>query len=438
MSTFTVVNETTLAEAIRRCQSRLAYIAPGITASIVEAMTQVMARAHSPALTVIIDAHPDVFRLGYGTMEGLEALRKLATDQMLPVRYQPGLRVGVLVVDDEVSVYAPTPLLIEAGSTSETRPNAIVLDPKAPTEQLLRACAVEGTDGTNTPLATDAEIGRTAATPELLADSLAELKRLPPKPFDLARIERVYSAKLQYVEFEVSNYKLASKKVSIPNDLLVGDDATLNARLKNSISLLEDTAKLKVQIADFDPRTGQRIMKGGQPALVEYSEQSIERERKQIYDDFLTAIPNHGQLIPKARRKAFDARVEWLLARIEAFKEGIEAALHAAIDESIHNLAEALLPAIAKRPPERLLRHCLSEEPSESDLRSALVLDLRDAFMRCLKEYTPSVRVTFKDLTYETIKDESFRKQLRDRFPGLDEQGVESLFDEHDAAREHR
>ena len=38
MSTFTVVNETTLAEAIARCQSRLAYIAPGITARIVEAM----------------------------------------------------------------------------------------------------------------------------------------------------------------------------------------------------------------------------------------------------------------------------------------------------------------------------------------------------------------------------------------------------------------
>jgi len=49
--------------------------------------------------------------------------------------------------------------------------------------------------------------------------------------------------------------------------------------------------------------------------------------------------------------------------------------------------------------------------------------------------FTPSVKVSFKDLTYETIKDPKFSELLKKAFPSL-EQG--SIFDEHDAAPELR
>ncbi|WP_312798202.1 hypothetical protein, partial [Tianweitania sp.] len=127
MSTFTVVNEITLVGAITRCAWRLVYIAPGVTEPIVKAMSQLMARDEPPALTVIVDTDAEVCRLGYGTLDGLKALQQLSTNQMLPVRYQQGLRLGVLICDDEISVYSPTPLLIEAGAEREDQPNAIQL-----------------------------------------------------------------------------------------------------------------------------------------------------------------------------------------------------------------------------------------------------------------------------------------------------------------------
>ncbi len=88
MTTFTVVNEDTLAAAVDQSRERLVYIAPGITAKIVAAMAVAMQGTQPPPLTVIIDTDPEVCRLGYGTVEGLKALQ--AAGQMLPIRYQRG------------------------------------------------------------------------------------------------------------------------------------------------------------------------------------------------------------------------------------------------------------------------------------------------------------------------------------------------------------
>lgn len=438
MSTFTVINENTLVQAINGCVQRLVYIAPGITDKVVAAMGALMQRSQSPALTVVIDADPEVCRLGYGTVEGLKALQALATGQMLAVRYQPGLRLGVLICDEEIAVYSPTPLLIEAGSARADQPNAINLGVANPVDRVLKACAAEGETGPAAPLISEAEVGSQPATPELLQRSLKDLERLPPKPFDLARIERVYSSKLQYVDFEVTGYKLADRRVRVPNDLLIGSDDTLQSRLRNSLSLLEAKNTLTIEIPDADPKTGKPLMKQGSPVMVGYSEATIERERKQIYEDFLTPVLGHGQLISKSRRKAFDTRIDWFRERVKAFSEGVGDELEAAIESSIQSLTDSLLPGVMARPPERLLKHTLNEDPGEDEIREALCADLGRAFNLTDDFYQPKIKTVFKDLTYETIKDTKFRDLLRTSFPGLGEQGVEDLFDEHDSAPELR
>jgi len=436
MSTFTVVNEDTLAADVKHCRERLVYIAPGITGKIVGAMREAMQRSQPPALTVIIDADPEVCRLGYGTVEGLKALQALAAAQMLPIRYQPGLRLGVLVADDQIAVYSPTPLLIEAGSDQADQPNAITLGAGNPLDRVLKACAAEGDSDPAAPLPTEAEVGTVAATPELLNKSLKELERLPPKPFNVARTERVYNSKLQYVEFEVTGYKLTARRVQIPTDLLVGTDKTLEARLRNSFSLLEGKEALVVQIADADPDTGEvRLDKQGKPLMVRYSELAIEEERKRIYKDFLTAVPGHGQLISKMRRQAFDKRVAWFEARVAAYKTAVEKELTEAMERSVKELTQALLPAVMTRPPARLMKYSLSLAPTEDDYRAAVEAELSQAFNLGDRFFQPTVKVIFKDLTYETIKDAKFKDHLEKSFPGLNHRWY---FEEHDSAPEVR
>ncbi len=436
MSTFTVVNEETLAAAVDRCRERLVYVAPGITEKIVAAMALAMQRTQAPSLTVIIDADPEVCRLGYGTVEGLKALQALAAGQMLPIRYQPGLRLGVLIADGEIAVYSPTPLLIEAGSDRVDQPNAITLGASNPLDRVLKACAAEGESGPDMSLPSGAEVGTMAATPELLQNSLKELERLPPKPFDVARTERVYNTKLQYVDFEVTGYKLTARRVQIPTDLLVGTDKTLEARLRNSFSLLEGKESLVVQIADADPDSGEpRLDKQGKPMMVSYSELAIEEERKKIYADFLTPVPGHGQLISKMRRKAFDMRLAWFKARVAAYTLAVKQQLDQAVEASVKELTQALLPGVMQRPPARLMKHSMSLAPTEDDYRAAVEAELSQAFNLGDRFFQPTVKVIFKDLTYETITDEKFVAQLKKLFPSLGQQG---FFEEHDSAPELR
>lgn len=81
---------------------------------------------------------------------------------------------------------------------SEGAPNGVFIGTDAG-DQLAHAVSAAGTD----TLPLNAEIGRQVVTPEDVQRTVAELSKNPPIPVDLARITRVFSTKLQFVEFAV-------------------------------------------------------------------------------------------------------------------------------------------------------------------------------------------------------------------------------------------
>jgi len=81
------------------------------------------------------------------------------------------------------------------------------------------------------------------------------------------------------------------------------------------------------------------------------------------------------------------------------------------------------------------MKHSMSFELTESDYRAALEAELSQAFNLGDRFFQPVVKVIFKDLTYETIKDPKFVAQLNKSFPGLAQHG---FFEEHDSAPELR
>lgn len=429
MTTFSSINEETLAAAISCCQNRLVYIAPSVTLLVAQAIESLLLRKDEPSITLVIDTDPEVCRLGYGTVEGLKHLQQIVDQYHLALRYQSGLRVGVLISDEEVIAYAPTPLLIEAGTTSngKAQSNAIILGSN-PLNEVLTACAEDS-------LLTQAEIGNQAITPDMLKATLSSLEEQPPKAYDISRIERVYSSKLQYVEFEVVGYRLSSRRAKIPNDLLVGNDEVLEQRLQNSFSLLEGKDTLVVEINDCDPHTNEPKLIKGEPKTIKYSEIQIEKDRKKIYEDFLTVIPKHGQLITRARRNAFDARITWFESRLDAFKTGVRERLDVEIEKSIQELSIVLLEGVRDRIPDRLLKFTCSQKPSDDELLVIIRHDLRHAFDLNKIFFNPQVKVVFKDLTYETICDPEFREILDKKFKGL-YASSKDMFNEHYSAPE--
>lgn len=440
MGTFTVVNDRTLCEAIAATQQTLVYVAPGIAKPVVDAIGKSLRSKPHLLVTAIIDLDPEVYRLGFGTEEGLRALQELAGQQHFELRQQKGLRVGLLVTDQRTLVYSPTPLLIEAGSTSEEKPNAIVIPRDAdPTAALLHACGAPSAGDASTPPPQQAEVGRQPATPMAVEASLASLKEVPPKKFSVARIERVYESKIQFVELELTGYRLSAKRVNIPNDLLLGEEKAFKERLKNSFLLLqgEQTITVRIPVFDLNTATPEAAQEGSQGPTEEWSEAKLEEQRKALYDEFLISVPRFGHVIMRRNRPAFDKRLKLLEAQIEAFNKAIQKELGAKVNDAVQALAKTLLPRIRDRLPQRYHRVLPMSAPDEELVLSILEQDLATSFGGATEVFKPELRSVFKDVTYESISDPRFRealgKALRDS--GGERLGAQ-LFSEHDAAPE--
>ena len=132
MSTFQEVNDASLIELISKAQRRVIFVAPGVHTAVAEELGKRFAEIDQLQVTVVIDPDEDVCRIGCGDAKGLALLSDYATRQSFALMAQPGLRIGVLLVDDVTLVWSPTPRSIErpplgvATTPTEGSPNGLL------------------------------------------------------------------------------------------------------------------------------------------------------------------------------------------------------------------------------------------------------------------------------------------------------------------------
>ncbi len=73
--TFAVASDEALVELISRARSRLVVIAPALTKPVADAVSRRFDELGQLSVTVILDADPEVYRLGFGDQEALETIR---------------------------------------------------------------------------------------------------------------------------------------------------------------------------------------------------------------------------------------------------------------------------------------------------------------------------------------------------------------------------
>ena len=123
-------------------------------------------------------------------MEGLEILRSIADTNQVQIQHQPGLRIGVLISDDDTLIFSLPALLVEAGSNQPNKPNAILLA-GTNLKQVEIAC---GIDESTIPV--KSEIGSEIIDDKKIDEVKKNLKANPPKPFNISRIEKVFNSKI--------------------------------------------------------------------------------------------------------------------------------------------------------------------------------------------------------------------------------------------------
>lgn len=193
--TFTNVDDKVLCEVIAQARQRLVFVAPGIRPPVAKALASAIRVVPASAIHLVLDVDAEVCRLGYGDKDfkGMEILQVVATRHGLTVNHHPGIRIGLLIADDTTLIYSPTPELIATESHQPEKPNAIILQKQLPS-QLANACGVGG-EGFAT-----VEVGKDQIDERAVEAVKRDLQDRPPKEFNVARIERVFSSMLHYVE----------------------------------------------------------------------------------------------------------------------------------------------------------------------------------------------------------------------------------------------
>ena len=83
---FTVASDAALIDLIRKAKSRLAVISPALTKQVADALVARFGEQDRLYLTVVLDADPEVYRLGYGDPEALEIIRSASVEAQFDLR----------------------------------------------------------------------------------------------------------------------------------------------------------------------------------------------------------------------------------------------------------------------------------------------------------------------------------------------------------------
>lgn len=422
--TFTSVDDTVLKEVIAKARQRLVFIAPGIRPPVADALARAMDIIPRDAVHLVLDVDSEVCRLGYGDKDfkGLEILQSAAAKHGLTVNHHPGIRIGLLIADDTTLIYSPTPLLIEAESRQSDKPNAIILKNELPV-QLANACAV-GSEGFAT-----LEVGKDRIDARNVEAVKRDLQDRPPKEFNVARIERVFSSMLQYVEFRIEDYKLTSRSLLLNPELFGVRNAEVVRRLTNRYHLFSETDALTVEI----PHIGEDAKPDSKKPKEKFGALSIDRERNRIKKRFVIEAGNYGSLILRRNVEAFENDIRILEAKIAAYRQAVQNQIKKRTDEIVAELLTALMERLKAAPPDHWQSRFLGKLPTDEDIKRLFEQEVQSEVNRVKTDFDPKVFTAYKDVTYPTFKDPKFRELMEKRFG---KEAIARIFNEYDVAPE--
>ena len=342
--TFTAATDDSLISLIEGAKDRLAIIAPGLTTPVARALAARMRELPDLSLTVILDADAEVYRMGYGDAEALEIIREVSLSKMFDLREQPGVRIGVVISDDRTMVYAPVSRNVEAGSTTEEKPNAIMLGGRA-TEKLAEASGAA--DG-------EMEVGVTGVEPGRVAQMEEDLKANPPIPFDLTRKLRVFMTEVQYIELRVLNADFGSHKIKLPKGFQKLDDESLRRDIDSSLKIPIDLEKqLDVSINSY---RGHETLK--------VNEAAIKRERDGIERTFFHDWKGRGKVILRKDKEQFTNEKDRLVEIITEYHKSLKTKFEDSKIIFRQRLVSEFLGVWQKSPPEHLIRRRKTDKQS--------------------------------------------------------------------------
>ena len=412
---FCSLDSSAIAKDIRGAERLVCYAAPGVQQEPANAMADVAKRIGPELVTVCVDFDERVMRMGFGDLGAPKILRAAG----IVVRSTPGLRTGLVIVDDDGYIFTPTALYLELDERSTDAPNALRLSPAQVTEALARLSpAAKAMAMVLAKSPEERERIRNQAV-EVPSVEIAEtkfaaveqrLKEAPPVQFDMARQVRVFEPYLQYVDLRLTGAAIQRHRVAIPKIIQnLGGDAGVQTRLKTTFDLIERESEL--------------------------SSKPLEDELNEIKKNFTPSLgKDHGRVLLKAQKTLLEKRLAEFQNKLKKFQEGVQANLQKHLDGSREEIVEYYLPRVLESPPDAFSGQLLTDKPTQDDARKWLRRQLNDVFPTA-EELIRKMELhkTYKDVTFETLNREDFLPLIQEAFPDVN---WEKAYEEFRAAGE--
>ncbi|MCX7347877.1 MAG: hypothetical protein NTU78_19530, partial [Alphaproteobacteria bacterium] len=402
---FTTATDDVIIDMIRSARNRLAVIGPGVTTPVAEAIAARMSDLSVLSLTVILDADPEVYRMGYGDTEALKIIREASKAALFDLREQPGIRIGVIISDERTMVYAPVSRNVEVGPIPGERPNAIAL-----TGPVTDAFAVATGSALQPEQAGHAggseiqqEIGHQALAPKKVEAMEANLNANPPRPFDLTRRLTVFVTEVQFVDLRLTNALLSSREVRLPPHFLKFNDARLRQDVKSTLKIpINLSEKLEV---GFTSHLGEEKLK--------VSEADLKGLRDLIEQRYFYEWKGRGKVILRKDKEPFKKDLNRLLKLTEAYQASLKSQFEQKKADFRENVVKEFLEFWKSEPPEYLrLSGTTSERNCREDIENAADI----MFGKAVTLGTPEAKIIYKDISIEDLKDEPLMRSRPSRW----------------------
>jgi hypothetical protein len=402
LSIFLNINSKHIADVLHSAKSRVIYAAPALDEVVASALINTAKKIGFDRVTVLLDISENVFRCGYGNIDGVTLLK----ENNISIKEAIGIRIGVLVCDNDGLVFSQPPLLIEAGKENAEQPNAMRVTLGQINEIVSAIIPKELVEDNRKQ---EPEIGKSKVSSVKIETLQKTLTDNPPQKFDIARKVQVFSTAIEFVELKLTGCEIQRHTVQIPTELLVGDvDLATTKQLKAGFNILEKSSLL--------------------------SGDSIRDKVKKIRKDYTKSIPKYGNILLKSKKNKFNEALKELGASIKEFQAKVKSELDSEITQSQTKLAEMLIPAVKDKPPLELINQIQADSQTDEEVKMYIEDKLKGIFPTAESMIKAmSVDCIFKAITYETISNEDFQKQIKVVYRYIN---WDKMFEEYSAAPE--
>jgi len=408
MPVFQSVQDDDLIRGIQNATNRVVFFSPGVSVDVSKALVDCMQGGRVKQMLMVLDGDEEACRLGYCDAPSIEKLFEAAQRFSIPLKRQPGLRLGLLMTDENVLIWTPTPLMFEAPRQPE-EPNGLVLTPET-FKELPKALGVDP-DKPNAP----AEIGNVSLKVDEVKKVVAAIKAAPPAPFNLARLSRVFSAKFQFIETVLRGAELTKREMRL-DSLILNSDApeALRPLLHTTIQPFCTDAGKTVEVGVLV--NGELAYRKTGEVLTRPTTQAEMRAYWDVLaDQYIVNLVGFGKIIRLTDKAKFEEGRAAFELILKAWVAGFRLLVKGDHDKRVAKVVDLIVSRMEKAS-------------AKEKLTRAQIEDLVRKGLDKLRVIEPGVKVVYKNITVESTRDQEFLDILKKNLSAEELEGWFHIF----------